>query len=472
MFGFIDLTWPRVSQHFPLVDVFLGGGGGGGGGGYGEGVIVDNSSSHNDFLLITVMILQVLSVIAEVSAVLPPYPGDDASTEALINFYRRYQYTANEILGFLLLRHHILISVRTFYRIVNSLGIRLRSAESPIGDVLRAVRRLHLTGYSECGYRNLWRILNIREGLRVTQHTVQTILRHIDPTGVRLRKSHRLRRRIYNARGPNAIIHIDGYDKLKPFGIAIHGAVCGFSRRILWMNACPSNNDPERVAYYFMDYLKENRGLPESIRTDAGTENVIIRSIQIALRMHHQDTKAGYRSAIVGRSTNNQRIEMLWSFLGKSITPFWRALFLGLVDDNKLNNTDPVHLECVRFCFLPVVQECLDTFMRYWNSHRIRANRANGTRSAIPEIMYHQPWVYGTHDMSKDLPVTVQEIGELQDQLTTPMPYRGCGEDFLNLVEVITGINRGEMGAISTPTQAKSLYEAIIEVFDQYDAWH
>ena len=74
--------------------------------------------------------------------------------------------------------------------------------------------------------------------------------------------------------------------------------------------------------------------------------------------------------------------------------------------------------------------------------------------------------------MSKDLPVTVQEIGELKDQLTTPMPYRGCGEDFLNLVEVITGINRGEMGAISTPTQAKSLYEAIIEVFDQYDAWH
>ena len=38
--------------------------------------------------------------------------------------------------------------------------------------------------------------------------------------------------------------HIHGYDKLKPFGFPIHGAIDGFSRKILWLNICPSNNEP------------------------------------------------------------------------------------------------------------------------------------------------------------------------------------------------------------------------------------
>ena len=42
--------------------------------------------------------------------------------------------------------------------------------------------------------------------------------------------------------GPNFIWHIDGYDKLKPYGFCIHGAVDGYSRRILWLEVGPSNN--------------------------------------------------------------------------------------------------------------------------------------------------------------------------------------------------------------------------------------
>ena len=53
------------------------------------------------------------------------------------------------------------------------------------------------------------------------------LLRDIDPAGVAARRSHRLRRREYNSKGPNYLVHIDGYDKLKPFGFAIHGAIDG-----------------------------------------------------------------------------------------------------------------------------------------------------------------------------------------------------------------------------------------------------
>jgi hypothetical protein len=39
----------------------------------------------------------------------------------------------------------------------------------------------------------------------------------LDPEGTHLRRTHRLKRRVYCAKGPNYIWHLDGYDKLKPF---------------------------------------------------------------------------------------------------------------------------------------------------------------------------------------------------------------------------------------------------------------
>ena len=44
------------------------------------------------------------------------------------------------------------------------------------------------------------------------------------------------------------ILSFLGYDKLKPYGFPIHGAVDGFSRRILWLEVTRSNNDPKVVA--------------------------------------------------------------------------------------------------------------------------------------------------------------------------------------------------------------------------------
>ena len=41
-----------------------------------------------------------------------------------------------------------------------------------------------------------------------------------------------------------------GYDKLKPYGFPIPGAVDGFSRRILWLEVARSNNDPRVPAAF------------------------------------------------------------------------------------------------------------------------------------------------------------------------------------------------------------------------------
>ena len=59
----------------------------------------------------------------------------------------------------------------------------------------------------------------------VDRETVRIIVKSLDPEGVTLRSGHKLRRRTYRLQETNFIWHIDGYDKLKPFGFAIHGAM-------------------------------------------------------------------------------------------------------------------------------------------------------------------------------------------------------------------------------------------------------
>ena len=70
-------------------------------------------------------------------------------------------------------------------------------------------------------------------------------------------------------------------DKLKPYGIAIHGCIDGlvwnsyvqlfnnfqnsYSRKIMWLNAASSNNDPRVIGSYFMECVISIGGKSHSI---------------------------------------------------------------------------------------------------------------------------------------------------------------------------------------------------------------
>ncbi|KAK3742548.1 hypothetical protein QZH41_017038 [Actinostola sp. cb2023] len=74
-----------------------------------------------------------------------------------------------------------------------------------------------------------------RHQVHVPRFLVARLMKKIDPDGVKDRKARRLSRRNYVSMGPNFCWHLDGYDKLKPYGYPIHGCICGYSRRILWL---------------------------------------------------------------------------------------------------------------------------------------------------------------------------------------------------------------------------------------------
>lgn len=102
-------------------------------------------------------------------------------------------------------------------------------------------------------YRQMHQRLRTDYGLVADRETVRTILKTLHPDGVERRSKRKLKRRKYHSKGPNNIWQIDGYDKLKPFGFCIHGAIDGYSRRILWLEVGSSNNNPLIVRKYFLD---------------------------------------------------------------------------------------------------------------------------------------------------------------------------------------------------------------------------
>lgn len=397
-----------------------------------------------------------------------PYPGDHASTECLVLYYCSQTYTASEILGFLLLVHNICLSRRSLCRIKKSLNIRRNNAESPVIVIVEKLIFLHNNGYRHVGYRSMWKLLNNTFGIRVTQKTVRTIMRLIDPEGMQMRRGRRLVRRQYQSNGPGYCVHIDGYDKLKPFGFSIHGCIDGYSRKILWLSVDASNKNPRVVAWNFIDYLRKTKRLPRVIRTDAGTENVLIHKIQVALRFFHGDSMAGHKSISIGRSTANQRIEMLWSFLMRYMTQFWRTFFSKMIDDGDFNNADPIHIECARFCFFPLIKNHLQTFMEMWNSHRIRPQRQENEDYGVPNVMFYQPLLFGKTDCSFPLPCQLDVLDVLADHHTNPPLVRGSSEPFRNLVSALTQVPIEDFDVVNTPLEAKQIFCALQPMISQY----
>jgi hypothetical protein len=256
-------------------------------------------------------------------------------------------------------------------------------------------------------------------GIRATQKTVRRILNLLDPEGVELRARNCLRRRLYKNKGPGYMVHIDGYDKLKPFGSSIHGCVDGFSRKVLWLQVLRSNKNPYVVSKCYFDYLIRFQRLPKIIRCDGGTENVVICDVHAALR-NSANGESENLSVIVGRYTNNQRIEMFWGLLKKGFTQHWRNFFQDMQDSGLLNMAREDDIEILRLWFTPVIQNHLDIFAENWNNHRIRSQRdSERFTGAVPDVLYYQPERFGVKNCTLPLPFSDDDLLTCQHTLVS-----------------------------------------------------
>ncbi|KAE8577806.1 hypothetical protein XENTR_v10023069 [Xenopus tropicalis] len=371
--------------------------------------------------------------------------------ETVLQFYFRLGLSNNEILTILAHGHGVIISYRTLKRLCRKLGLYRRKNYTDIADVIDFIQsEMEGSGQMQ-GYRWLHLRL-IQRGFVVTQKTVRQIIAAIDPEGVCLRTAHRLRRRRYHSQGPNAIWHIDSYDKLKPYGIAINGCIDGFSRYVIWMEAFTTNSNPKVIANYFIDAVTLRGGCPERIRTDHGTENGHIEQMQKFLRRQQTDNYAGERSFMYGRSTANQRIEGWWSILRKQNVQFWINLFQTIQNDGHFSGNF-LDKSLIQFCFLNLIQDELDEVVQTWNSHIIRQSSQQTTYAGRPALLYLLPGVYGVEDRLK--PVDSDEVSLCREECLPKGQYP-CDKTIFDLCCLL--MEENAWGAPEDPFYATDLY--------------
>ena len=312
--------------------------------------------------------------------------------EGIITYYFNRGFSYEEMLLLLAKRHQCKMSRSTLLRRLKAYGLSRRGftanqhSDRIIQEVRERIQQIVNGPGSSGGYRTLWHTLEM-EGLRVPRIVVQELFKEVDPEGSELRKAHRLKRREYHNPGPNYSWHMDGYDKLKPWGFPIHGAIDGFSRKILWLNVTRSNNSPDNIAKFYLNVVKEFDGCPVEMITDLGTENGIVAAMQSYFR----DNSDSHRYV---PSPRNQRIEGWWSFFAKNRSTWWRSFFSDLEARGLIDLSYKLSKECLWYCFSGVLQNDLDTVKEHWNTHRIRKSRYN-TVAGRPDSIFYLPEQHG-----------------------------------------------------------------------------
>ena len=313
--------------------------------------------------------------------------------EIITYYFKQDLLKYDQIIITLRIYHGIEMSVRTLKRRLKSYGLSRQFSNISI-PALSAIllREMEGPGQSK-GYRSMRDHLKRSYGIRVKTDHVMRLMRELDPQGVLIRRNRRLNRRAYSSPGANHCWHVDGYDKLKPYGLAIHGCIDGFSRKIMWLNVVESNNNPVIIAAKYLEIVQEFKFCPTIMRTDLGTENGIMADVHC---FFVQNENAHF----YGTSVANQRIENWWSFLKRSFTGWIINFFKELVNEGLLILGHHVHMKCVWFVFSNFLQNQLDEVKHEWNSHYIRKSR-HDTVSGIPNVLFHVPESVGFEDRKK-----------------------------------------------------------------------
>lgn len=358
----------------------------------------------------------------EVFSALPTYtPALHRNTQylardSLIKAYFKQGYRNKEIVSFLFICHGIVVCVRTVKRVLKRLNLKRKILcdDHQATEALNAIATELKTSGKCLGYKSMWRRLK-DQNIFIPRVYVRRALLILDPKGVASRRKRRLQRRMCVNPGPNFVWHIDGYDKLKPYGFAIHGAIDGYSRRILWLEIGNSNNNPSVVATYFLETVLQLNTYPCIVRADRGTENVYVCKIFRYLRSNQTDIFSGDDCFMYGKSTGNQRIESWWGLMRKQGINFWINLFKDMVAIGVLDTSDCVHIHALRFCFMNLISENLKRIALEWNRHHIRKiNAAEGTNGK-PDILYFTPDIKGTEsfgmsDGMDEIPIIIHEL--------------------------------------------------------------
>ncbi|KAK9977241.1 hypothetical protein ABG768_019062 [Culter alburnus] len=145
-----------------------------------------------------------------------------------------------------------------------------------------------------------------------------------------------------------------------------------------------------------------------------------------------------------GTSPANQRIENYWMDMFKELQS--TGDFTGDATDKCL----------IRFCFLSLIQDELDTVVNMWNNHRIRRSNGCDLQHGKPFLMYNLPELYQSKDYLN--PVDAERLDVINHENVclwkSDIP---CDRDFYDLCILVMEENNLQPSAAATLSGTETL---------------
>lgn len=223
-----------------------------------------------------------------------------------------------------------------------------------------------------------------------------------------------------------------------------------------------TNNNPNVIASYFVECIEHYNFVPRLVRSDRGSENVVVGGIQRFLRRGFSDPNANQASFQYGTSTRNQRIEAWWSQFRKNRCNWWINFFKDWSDLNQFDLGIGYHKMCMHFCFMGLIQKELDDVKYMWNNYRIRKVRNSESPGGKPVVLFFAPHLSGGTDCSYRIR---QSDIDLVNEYCEETPFLGCTSEFLELASII--MQEKDIGMPKNAYDAKVLFNVLLSEIDQ-----
>ncbi|KAL4860412.1 hypothetical protein BDV12DRAFT_191720 [Aspergillus spectabilis] len=174
---------------------------------------------------------------------------------------------------------------------------------------------------------------------------------------------------------------------LAPYGIEIYGAIDAYSRYIIWIYVGISSRTAVSVLRQFLDTLEVTQQQPRFVRSDRGTETILLAEAQHKLQQSLHPEILITDCYLYGTSTANQRIEAWWLQLTRGILFRYRAYFRGLLEEGKYSKDNINDQIAIYVIYMPLLRIQVTSFVRTWNSHKIRRQRNR------PHLVHGKPFM-------------------------------------------------------------------------------
>ena len=235
----------------------------------------------------------------------------------------------------------------------------------------------------------------LSKGHRVQRKRIRESIVRVDPDGLDERRqlfSHRIQRRVYSVPHAHYMWHLDGNHKMIRWGFVIHVGVDGFSRRCVYM-ACNTNNRSETVLQLFEEAIELHSVLPCKIRTDYGTENVLVWEMMT----NHLQNQNG-PTVLLGSSMHNERVERFNRDINRNIRDNFAKIFYELENDGLLDVENGFDLLALHYVYLSRINNALAELGNSHNNHCMRTENNHTPNQLLAASGYATPMISNIHD--------------------------------------------------------------------------